>query len=180
MFSVNEKIVYPGHGVANVSRAVEKKIAGHNVLFYELTFINKDMTILIPIHNLTSAGVRRLSSQKKIDDILSMLAEPTVKEVHELTACNWNKRSKDYQSKLRSGNLDEISRVYRDLRYIATKKELSFGEKSLLQQTETLLAQEISLVNQVNEEQAVERLRSVLMVHKDASIQRQTHVATVA
>ena len=59
MFAVNEKVVYPGHGVALVSQAVEKNVAGHKVLFYELTFLNKDMTILIPVHSLASTGIRR-------------------------------------------------------------------------------------------------------------------------
>lgn len=160
MFCVNEKIVYPGHGVAVVSQEIEKNVAGHKVSFFELAFLNKDMTILVPVKGLGSTGIRRLSSSQKIEDLLRMLAQPTSKDFQELVASNWNKRNKEYQCKLRTGSLYEIGYVYRDLKYISTKKELSFGEKSLLQQTETLLAQEISLVKKVHEDKAVEELRS--------------------
>lgn len=167
MFSVNEKIVYPGHGVAVVSQEIEKNIAGHKVSFFELAFLNKDMTILVPMNGLNSTGIRRLSSMQKVDDVLCMLAQPTSKDYQELVACNWNKRNKEYQCKLRSGSLYEIGYVYRDLKYIATKKELSFGEKHLLQQTEHLLAQEISLVKKVHEDKAIEQLRSYFVPQKN-------------
>jgi CarD family transcriptional regulator len=170
MFAVNEKIVYPGHGVAVVSQAIEKNVAGHKVSFFELAFLNKDMTILVPMNGLTSTGIRRLSSLQKVDDVLRMLAQPTSKDFQELVASNWNKRNKEYQCKLRTGSLYEIGYVYRDLKFIATKKELSFGEKHLLQQTEALLAQEISLVKKVQEDKAIEQLRSFFVAQPSAMI----------
>lgn len=160
MFSLDDKVVYPGHGVAKVNRVVEKRVAGHPVKFFELSFLNKDMTILIPIGNVESAGIRKLSSSKNINDVFQLLSKPNKRGINELTSSNWNKRNKEYQCKLRSGSLREIGKVYRDLKYIATQKELSFGEKNLLNQTELLLAQEISLVNKVGEEKAIEHLRS--------------------
>ena len=160
MFVLNEKVVYPGHGVAKISQIVEKKIAGNKVSFFELRFLSKDMTILVPVQTSSSAGIRRLSSNENIDAIFKLLSRPVSKVSRELTASNWNKRNKEYQSKLRTGDIQEISEIYRDLKYIAAKKELSFGEKNLLQQTETLLVEEISLVTKVNEEKATENLRS--------------------
>lgn len=167
MFSVNEKIVYPGHGVAMISQMIEKNVAGHKVCFFELSFLNKDMTILVPVESLSTNGMRRLSSVKIIDEILNMLTQPIAKDVNELTASNWNKRNKEYQNKLRTGSIYEIGCVYRDLKYISTQKELSFGEKNLLHQTELLLAQEISLVKKVNQDKAIEQLRSHFTMHKN-------------
>lgn len=182
MFSVNEKIVYPGHGVAIINQTLEKNVAGHKVCFFELSFLNKDMTILVPVASLGATGIRRLSSIKNIDEVFNMLSQPTEKDVHELTACNWNKRNKEYQCKLRTGSLQEIGRVYRDLKFISTQKELSFGEKNLLHQTETLLAQEISLVKQVNEDTAIEQLRSHFTMRKNNVIihTKQQSMATLA
>lgn len=178
MFFVNEKIVYPGHGVALVSQIIEKNVAGHKVMFYELTFLNKDMTILIPVDNLISVGIRRLSSVQKVNDLFYMLSQPAKKDIHELTSSNWNKRNKEYQCRLRTGSLDEIGNVYRDLKSIATQKELSFGEKTLLQQTEILLAQEISIVTQMNEDKAVECLRSYFTMHKQLPTEQKQNIAT--
>ena len=161
MFSLDEKVVYPGHGVAQISRIIEKKVGGSKATFFELQFLNKDMTVLVPTHNLESVGLRRLCSLKKIDSILKDLAEPSQRVLQELVNSNWNKRNKDYQCKLRTGELQELCTIYRDLKYIAAEKELSFGEKNLLQQTEGLLAQEISLVKKVDHDKAIQDLRSL-------------------
>jgi CarD family transcriptional regulator len=163
-FCVKEKVVYPGHGVAQINEIIEKLVAGNKVRFFKLEFLNKDMTILVPTENLTSVGIRRLSSTQHISAIFKTLAQPSQKISSEAVT-NWNKRNKDYQCKLRTGDLQEICKIYRDLKNMSVYKELSFGEKALLQQTETLLAQEISLVRNVDKEKAVEHLRSLFNKH---------------
>lgn len=160
MFVLGEKVVYAGHGVAKINRIIEKQIGGIITHFFELRFINKDMTILIPTNNLIAVGVRRLSSPENVDAIFKLLSEPAQPLHHELTTSNWNKRNKEYQCRLRTGKLTEIGKIYRDLKHVAAQKELSFGEKSLLNQTELLLAEEIALVGNVGTEKAIELLRT--------------------
>lgn len=166
MFSRSEKVVYPGHGVAKINRIVEKKIAGNIASFFELKFLNKDMTILVPVNNAMSVGIRRLSSDELINTILKNLSEPTSSLLQpEVMATNWNKRNKEYQGKLRTGDLCEICGIYRDLKRIELQKELSFGEKNLLQQTESLLAEEIAIVKNISEDEAGNYLRSLIGGH---------------
>jgi CarD family transcriptional regulator len=159
-FCLHEKVVYPGHGVAQISRIVEKLVAGNRACFFELKFLNKDMTILVPTHNLSSVGIRRLSSNEYISGIFKILSEPSTKISFDVTT-NWNKRNKDYQCKLRTGDLHEICKIYRDLKNMSYHKELSFGEKDLLSRTEMLLAQEISLVQNMPQDIAIDHLRAV-------------------
>ena len=160
MFALNEKVIYPGHGVARISCVVEKTVGGAVTRFFELTFYNKDMTILIPISSSESLGIRKLSSRERVTRALKILSEPA-KCKCESNSVNWNKRNKEYQCKLRSGNIDEMCEIYRDLKHISTRKELSFGEKNLLSKTETLLVEEISLVNDVGEDKTIKKLRSL-------------------
>ena len=160
MFSLGDRVVYPGHGVAKIGRMVEKVIAGNPSRFFELEFLNKDVTILVPISNLTSVGLRCLSSSENIENAFEVLAQPAT-VCRDSALGNWNKRSKDYQCKLRTGDLLEICRIYRDLNHLAARKELSFGEKNLLSQTELLLVEEISLVKDLEEEKAMAQLRSL-------------------
>ncbi len=160
-FELNEKVVYPGHGVAKVHRIVEKTISGTITTFYELKFINQDMTILVPMQNLFAIGVRALSSSDSISDICRYLAATSPKIPHpDLVASNWKHRNKDYQIKLRTGSLRDISEIYRDLKYIEQYKELSFCEKNLLDRTERLIVEEIALVKKLVEEKAIEYVRS--------------------
>jgi len=160
MFNLNEKVVYPGHGVAEVSRIVEKIVGGSVTKFLELKFFNKDMTILVPMASSVAVGLRRLSSKENIEGVMKILSEP-VSIFCENNSVNWNKRNKDYQCKLRSGDIYEVCKIYRDLKYISSKKELSFGEKDLLSKTESLLAEEISIVNNEGEEKTIQSLRSM-------------------
>jgi CarD family transcriptional regulator len=160
-YSVNDRVVYPGYGVARIACVVKKAVGVDTIDFFELKFLNKDMTVLVPTTKLTSVGIRPLSPMAQVTTVFQILSQPA-REIspYELTASNWNKRNKDYQSKIRRGDLIELSEIYRDLKHISQQKELSFGEKNLLQQTETLLAEEISLIEQVEEEMAVTQLRA--------------------
>lgn len=178
MFSLNDKVVYPGYGVARISRILVKKVGSDTTNFFELTFINKPMTILVPVSNAIMVGIRPLSSLENIDAVLKMLATiPASAMTHaggETTMANWNRRNKEYQGKVRTGNLRDICEIYRDLKLIETTKGLSFGEKNLLVQTESLLAEEIAIVYNINEENATEQLRLVAR-HLQADI-RSYHV----
>jgi len=162
MFLPNEKVVYPGHGVAKINRIIEKFVGGNVVKLYELKFLNKDMTILVPTQNASAIGLRGLSSSEKINDIFQMLAQPTKKlDSQDVNGGNWNKRHKEYLNTLRNGKLMQISEVYRELKNLEKHKELSFGEKNLLGQAEDLLAQEIAIVADLDsEEKAIQKLRS--------------------
>jgi len=162
MFSRNQKVVYPGHGVAIISCVIEKKIAGRSLQFFELRFLNKDMTILVPTENAAAVGIRSLSSAEYINEVFKILSQPMMVKQFDAAVSNWNKRNKEYQGKLRSGNLLELCSIYRDLRHIESNKELSFGEKNLLQQTENLLVEEIAIVTKIDVGDAVRQLKDLV------------------
>lgn len=168
MFREQEKVVYPGHGVAQINRIITKSVGGNEVTFYELTFVNKDMTVLVPTRNSDAIGLRPLSSQDNVNALFEKLSQPARKiPSYELTASSWNKRHKEYQNKLRTGKLADISEIYRDLKHISLQKELSFGEKNLLSQTETMLVEEIAAVSKLEEQKAIEQLRAACAIlHK--------------
>lgn len=160
MFAVDDKVIYPGHGVAKIKQVVDKSVAGTEVKFYELLLFKQDVTILVPVANVNHIGIRPLSTQDNVKDAFKFLAKPAklVKNSDAMQP-NWNKRCKDYQERLRTGNLQEICAIYRDLQGIAGYKELSFGEKNLLKQTEELLAEEIAVVEGAQVENIAAKIR---------------------
>lgn len=161
MFSLHQKVVYPGYGVAHISRIFEKKIGDHVSVLCELKFLHKDMTVMVPMTKADEIGIRPLASQDCISKILKdCINKPKKIDSNELSASNWNRRNKDYQNKLRLGSLEAISSIYSDLKTISFYKELSFGEKTLLQKTESLLVEELSAATNMKTEQAAEELRS--------------------
>ncbi len=136
------------------------------------------MTILIPTDNVIPTGIRKLSTEDNIDHIFKILSEPVMNIiVKDASNTNWNKRSKQYQFKLRGGDLFEISKIYKDLQFISQQKELSFGERNLLLQIENLLAEEISLVKNIVTEEAVALLRSFFNIsYKTSHSQPKAYV----
>ena len=163
MYALDEKVVYPGLGVAQVKQVIEKSFGITKAKFYELKFINKEMTILIPVEtNDTSCGIRALSTEKNIEEVLNLLSEPVATKKN-CTTSSWSKRNKQYQYRIKTGDLMEITKIYRDLQYMSQEKDLSFGERNLLHQTESLLAEEIAIVKNMIEEQAIQTLRSVFI-----------------
>lgn len=162
MFRLHEKVVYPGHGVATISKVTEKLVAGKKIPFYELTLIGKGTTILVPTESAQAIGLRSLTNMEGINRAFLVMSQSVrMAYHHEFSASSWNKRSKQYQNKLRNGGLIELSEVYRDLKFMQTRKELSFGEKELLQRTEELLTEEISLVQNNNEQLTIAKLRAL-------------------
>ncbi len=162
MFSLKDKVVYPGHGVAIVERELEKNVAGTSVVFFKLNFLFKEMTILVPTHAVQTTGVRQLSDIAVVEKSLNELLEPPDKKVEDLdlTPSGWNKRYKNYHAKIQTGLLLEVAKIYRDLMHISQQKELSFGEKTLLQTTEDLLLQEIVSVKKSERTQVLQELRA--------------------
>lgn len=163
MYALNEKVVYPGHGVAQVNRIVKKTIAGLPAYFYELVFLHQDMTILVPVDTATSIGLRPLSTDERINSVFHFLAEPQPAIVPDALIINWNKRNKEYKEKLQTGDIAKISAIYRYLMLLGTQKDLSFGEKELLKQTELLLAEEIAEVRGIQEDVALGSMRKAVL-----------------
>ncbi len=170
MFSLNEKVVYPGYGVARINRVIEKRVGSHLTSFFELIFLDSSMTILVPVKNLSSVGVRKVSSDDTVKAIFKRLSEPVASSTQVgytiSYGSNWGKRYKKYQGKIKTGDLLKICDIYRDLNFLTIKKELSFGEKNLLKQIEHLLAQEISIVTSIDEKQALAELRAQCKIGK--------------
>src|SRR3990167_1710676 len=157
MFLLNEKVIYPGYGVATIHRLVDRLMLGKKTNFFELKFDNKEMTVLIPEDRLESIGVRKLSTLPELTHMFELLSKFFVHDIiTEHNASTWNKRNKEYQCKLRSGQLFQISAIYKELQLIALDKELSFGERNLFNQIEFLLIEEITAVKQ---NEAVEDVR---------------------
>jgi len=161
MFKIKEKVIYPGHGVAVIEEMVEKVVAGNTIKFFKLCFLYKDMTVLVPVNNAVHMSIRRLSSQNGVKKSLDELYRPPERKLENLdfTPSGWNKRNKDYQMKIEGGALLDLAKIYRDLMFVAKQKELSFGERNLLQMTEDLLAQEIEIVTKNNRDLVLRQIR---------------------
>lgn len=172
MFCRNEKVVYPGYGVAVIQDIITKQVMGKKNEFLQLRFINKEMTVLVPVEKIEVLRLRKLYSVVDIESALIFLSETftAVKKEEKTLTTTWSKRQKEYQNKIQSGDIMEIGAMYCELRHIEMQKELSFGEKTLLLQVEDLLIEEFSVVKNCKYVSAKERIRDLVCIRLDGKI----------
>ena len=162
MFSVNDTVFYPGHGVAAITEVIERSVGGSVVLLHKLSFLNKDMVVLLPQHSMQSLGVRYISCEPVINDACAELWRPSkvkIKGAFDFSPSAWSRRQKEYQLKIQGGQLIEMACIYRDIMVLSSTKELAFGEKSILHLVEDLMSQEISRARSVSRESVIELLK---------------------
>jgi CarD family transcriptional regulator len=161
MFEIGNKVVYPGHGVAVIEEVVKKPLGDTEAEFIKLTFIYKDMVILVPKEQLLMNGVRLLCKDTDVKEALLELHKVPAEadKIRDSMPAGWSKRQKEYQSKLDGGALIDVAVVYRNLRHSSEKKVLSFGEKGLMLAAEDLLSQEVLAVTKMDKGEALKEIR---------------------
>ena len=145
-FKVGDHAVYPGHGVGKISSIEYKEILGTKHEFYSVLIIETGMKIMIPAANIKSVGLRPLISKEEALKVVGILKDKNVK----IDTQTWNRRYRDYMEKIKTGSVFEIAEVLRDLYVLKVDKELSFGEKKMLDTAKNLLLKELNLAPEVN------------------------------
>ena len=73
----------------------------------------------------------------------------------------WNRRYREYMEKIKSGSVFEVAEVLRDLVLLRCDKDLSFGERQMLDLAQNLLVKELSIAKNMAEEKMRLRLQSI-------------------
>jgi CarD family transcriptional regulator len=76
----------------------------------------------------------------------------------------WNKRYREYLEKIKTGSVFEIARVLRDLFILKSDKNLSFGERKMMDTAKNLLIKEISVASNAEETKVEEDLKMIFTV----------------
>jgi CarD family transcriptional regulator len=146
-FKAGDKAVYPAHGVGEVVGIETREIAAEKRMFYILKIIDSGMKIMVPIEKAASVGLRGVITRKEAEEVMGVLKGNGV----AVESQPWNRRYREYMEMLKSGSPFEVAKVLRDLSRLKFGKDLSFGERRLLDQARTLLVKELALARRVSE-----------------------------
>jgi CarD family transcriptional regulator len=161
MFKIGDLAVYPAHGVGKIECIETKSIGGKKQDFYIMRILENDMKIMIPIPNAHSVGLRGLICSADIPRIYEILER---KEI-SVNGGTWNRRYREYMEKIKTGSIYELAEVLRDLTVLKGDKELSFGERKMLDTARSLLLKELSIVQGIGEEEVEQEiLRKLTLV----------------
>jgi len=161
MFKVGDLAVYPAHGVGVIERIENREISGCQENFFIMRILENNMIIMIPSSNTKNVGLRELIDQTEVSKVFSILKN---RDMYVDDNQTWNRRYRDYMDKIKSGSVFEVAEVYRDLSTIKQDKELSFGERKMLDTARSLLVKEISLAKNMREEDVERDIQSNLFV----------------
>ena len=156
-FKVGDNAVYPGHGVGKVTAIETKEIFGKKHEFYTIQILENGMKIMIPKDNVESVGLRPIISREQAGKVIEILKETNVKIDNQ----TWNRRYREYMEKIKTGSVFEIAEVLRDLFLLKVEKELSFGERKMLDTARNLLLKELSLATSREELSREDEVRAI-------------------
>ncbi|HEY6878220.1 MAG TPA: CarD family transcriptional regulator [Polyangiales bacterium] len=145
-FRVGDRAVYPAHGVAEVVAIESKEIAGSRKDFYVLKVIHSEMKLMIPCDGADRAGLRGVASPEIAAEVFAVLSSGEI----AVKPGPWNRRFREYSELVNSGRLVEVAKVYRDLWRIRPTRELSYGERRLLDHSRNLLVAELSIARNLS------------------------------
>ncbi|RQD58466.1 MAG: CarD family transcriptional regulator [Desulfonatronovibrio sp. MSAO_Bac4] len=159
MFSVGELVVYPAQGVGKVEKIEEQVVGGLTTRLYIVRILSNNVTLMVPVSNAENVGLRSVSDEKNGTRILDYLKDRS--DFTGYSGQNWNRRYREYSDKLKSKDLKDVAYVLKELFLISKDKELSFGERRLLEQAMGLISMELSYALSVDQSQAKSKVEEL-------------------
>jgi CarD family transcriptional regulator len=157
VFSVGDKVVYPTHGAGVIKNIKEEDILGETKSYYVLSMLDGDLKVMVPVENCHELGLRKIIDRDEVGQILDVLKESE----NELSS-NWNRRYRNNMEKIKTGNIEEVAVVARDLYSRDKEKGLSTGEKKMLEQAIRIVVSELALATETEEEVMREKILECL------------------
>lgn len=145
-FKIGEKVVYPNHGVTVVENIGESNINGSKHTFLHLRLLANDSKLMVPVDNSNRIGLRPLYKRTEIKGLMSLLEIRVGSKVSD-----WKDRYRENLEKMKTGKLEDVACVLKNLNQVSKRKSLSFREKKMYDRAKYLLVSEIAIVKGITE-----------------------------
>jgi CarD family transcriptional regulator len=163
-FKIGDLAVYPAQGVAEIVGIETRRIGALQALFYTLRILDSEKKIMIPVNKVASVGLRKVITAAEAEGLFDLMTDRgDSSDVQE----TWNRRYRRYLEKIKSGSATEVAEVLRDLSVIKMGKELSFGERKMLDMAKTLLVKEICIATEKDEAEIEGRFDGIFAVDEE-------------
>ena len=163
MFKIGDKIVYPLHGAGVVEDIEEKEVLGEVRKYYILRMPIHSMKISVPVDIIGEMGVREIFSMDKYPLIIEILEGKS-----SSMPDNWTQRYKENLDKIKTGDIEEIAIVVRNLSIREDNKGLSTGEKKMLNSAKKVLVSEIVMATGKDIDEVYEIIDNAIYNFKDS------------
>lgn len=155
-FNVGQRVVYPSHGVGEIVDIELQNIAGTAIKVYVVSFPQDKMTLRVPVSRATVSGLRAITNKNDLNKIYS-----TLQSKPQQGNRMWSRRAQEYENKINSGSIVAIAEVVRDL-YKNVNSDRSYSERTIYEIALNRLAGELSILENINSEEAINKLIEIL------------------
>ena len=170
VYKVKDFVVYPKHGVGQITEFKKINIGGIDVETYVIKFEKDKANGMVPVNK--QSNLRSLASINQVNKCISILkSKPKIKR------SMWSRRAQEYEAKISSGKIYELAEVVRDLnKGDDLMVEQSYSERQLFEKAYERILSEFQIVLNVSTEDTQKKLDKALKRNLGESQQPQASV----
>jgi len=155
-YKVKDYVVYPKHGVGQITEYKKINIGGIDVETYVLKFEKDKANGMVPVNK--QSHLRPLATINQVNKCISILkSKPKIKR------SMWSRRAQEYEAKISSGKIYELAEVVRDLnKGDDLMVDQSYSERQLFEKAYERILSEFQIVMNVSLEDTQKKLDKAL------------------
>ena len=167
LFKVKDYVVYPKHGVGQITETKKINIGGIDVETYVLKFEKDKANGMVPVNK--QSHLRPLATINQVNKCVSILkSKPKIKR------SMWSRRAQEYEAKISSGKIYELAEVVRDLnKGDDIMIDQSYSERQLFEKAYERLLTEFQIVLGTGLENTQKKLDKALKRNLEKQSQKQ-------
>ncbi len=155
-FKIKDYIVYPKHGVGQITEFKKINIGGIDVETYVIKFEKDKANGMVPVNK--QSNLRPLATINQVNKCISILkSKPKIKR------SMWSRRAQEYEAKISSGKIYELAEVVRDLnKGDDLMVDQSYSERQLFEKAYERILSEFQIILNVSLEDTQKKLDKAL------------------
>ncbi len=157
LYKVNNYVVYPTHGVGKIIAQETQMIGDVELKMLVISFEKDKMTLRVPMHRATAAGLRPISTGDQMKQVFV-----TLKSRARTSRGMWSRRAQEYETKINSGSVLSVAEVVRDLHQNVDQSERSYSERMIYESALARLVGELAAAEATDHKTATDKLMKLL------------------
>ena len=165
-YKVKDYVVYPKHGVGQITEFKKMNIGGIDIETYILKFEKDKANGMVPVNK--QSHLRPLATINQVNKCISILkSKPKIKR------SMWSRRAQEYEAKISSGKIYELAEVVRDLnKGDDLMVDQSYSERQLFEKAYDRILTEFQIVLNMNLEDTQKKLDKALKRNLEKQVQK--------
>ena len=165
-YKVKDYVVYPKHGVGQITEFKKMSIGGIDIEAYILKFEKDKANGMVPVNK--QSHLRPLATINQVNKCISILkSKPKIKR------SMWSRRAQEYEAKISSGKIYELAEVVRDLnKGDDLMVDQSYSERQLFEKAYDRILNEFQIVLNLSVEDTQKKLDKALKRNLEKQVQK--------